>query len=85
MNGIDISAWQRGIDLNRVPYDFVIVKATEGIGYIHSGMDAFCDTALRLGKCIGLYHYANGRNYMAEADLFISKASKYIGLSLIHI
>ena len=83
MNGIDISAWQRGIDLNRVPCDFVIVKATEGIGYIHSGMDTFCDTALGLGKCIGLYHYANGRNYMAEADLFISKASKYIGKAML--
>ena len=35
MNGIDISAWQgdKNIDLAKVPYDFCIVKATEGTNY----------------------------------------------------
>lgn len=28
LNGIDISNWQAGIDLTRVPCDFVISKAT---------------------------------------------------------
>ena len=31
MNGIDISSWQTGIDLSKVPCDFVIIKATEGV------------------------------------------------------
>ena len=35
MNGIDISAWQRGINLSNVPFDFAIVKATEGTKYIN--------------------------------------------------
>ena len=30
MNGIDISNWQKGIDLAAVPCDFVIAKATQG-------------------------------------------------------
>lgn len=30
MNGIDVSHWQAGIDLTKVPHDFAIVKATEG-------------------------------------------------------
>ena len=33
LNGIDISNWQKGIDLSKVPCDFVICKATEGTGY----------------------------------------------------
>ena len=31
MNGIDISHWQKGIDLSKIKADFVIAKATEGI------------------------------------------------------
>ena len=34
MNGIDISRWQKDIRLSRVPCDFVIVKATQGTGYV---------------------------------------------------
>ncbi len=30
MNGIDISNYQRGLDLAKVPCDFIICKATEG-------------------------------------------------------
>ena len=35
MNGIDIASYQTGIDLSVVPCDFVIVKATEGTGYVN--------------------------------------------------
>ena len=35
MNGIDIASYQTGIDLTVVPCDFVIVKATEGTGYVN--------------------------------------------------
>ena len=35
LNGIDISAWQRGIDTSAVPSDFVIIKATQGLSLIH--------------------------------------------------
>ena len=35
MNGIDISSRQAGIDLAKVPCDFVICKATEGVGYVN--------------------------------------------------
>ena len=34
MNGIDISNWQKGINLAAVPGDFVIMKVTEGTGYV---------------------------------------------------
>lgn len=34
LNGIDISNWQSGINLAVVPCDFVVIKATEGTGYV---------------------------------------------------
>lgn len=83
MNGIDISAWQRGINLDRVSFDFVIAKATEGTSYINGVCDSNCEDAIRLGKCFGLYHYANGGDYKKEADFFLNKAKKYIGKALL--
>ena len=83
MNGIDISGWQRSMNLERVNFDFVIVKATEGTGYVNSGFNNFCDTALRMSKCLGLYHYAKGENYAKEADFFIEKVKNYIGKSIL--
>lgn len=35
LNGIDISNWQSGINLAVVPCDFVVIKATEGTGYVN--------------------------------------------------
>ena len=34
MNGIDISRYQKGINLAAVPCDFVIIKATQGTSYV---------------------------------------------------
>lgn len=82
MNGIDISAWQENIDLSKVPCDFVIVKATEGTGYTSNCCVKQCDKTLKLNKCLGLYHYANGGNVKAEADRFLSVAKKYVGKAI---
>ena len=82
MNGIDISAWQEDIDLAKVPCDFVIVKATEGTGYTSNCCVKQCDKTLKLNKCLGLYHYANGGNVKAEADRFLSVAKKYVGKAI---
>lgn len=83
MNGIDISAWQRGINLSNVPLDFVIVKATEGTKYINGVCDSHCEDAIRLSKCFGVYHYANGGDYKKEADFFLEKIKKYVGKALL--
>ena len=34
LNGIDISGWQEGLDLSKVPCDFVIIKGTGGTSYV---------------------------------------------------
>lgn len=79
MQGIDISYFQRGIDLAKVPCDFVIVKATQGTNYISSACDAQVQQAIRLKKPFGFYHYVNGVGATAEADFFVDHCKGYFG------
>lgn len=79
MQGIDISAWQAGIDLAKVPCDFVIVKATQGTGYVSESCDAQVQQAIGLGKPFGFYHYVGGEGAQAEADFFIDNCAGYFG------
>ena len=79
LNGIDISAWQDGINLNKIDFDFAIFKATEGTGYVDRCCDKFYQTAKKRGKCLGVYHFANGKNYKDEADFFLKNIEGYIG------
>lgn len=85
MNGIDISAWQgdKNIDLSKVPFDFCIVKATEGTSYKNRYFAAHCDAVLKKKKLLGAYHYANGGDVQKEADYFLSYAKKYIGKAIL--
>ena len=80
MNGIDISSWQRDINLSAVKADFVIVKATEGIGYVDKSCDMFFQKALSLGKKLGFYHFARPRNdAVREAQYFYNNTKNYFG------
>ena len=85
MNGIDISAWQgdENIDLSKVPFDFCIVKATEGTSYENRYFAAHCDAVLKKKKLLGAYHYANGGDVQKEADYFLAYAKKYIGKAVL--
>ena len=78
MNGIDISRWQKGIDLAAVPCDFVIIKATQGTVYKSAEFEKQITQALRLNKCVGVYHYASGGGFAQEADHFINVVSQYL-------
>lgn len=81
LNGIDISHWQKGIDLSQVNFDFVIVKATEGVNYLDPCMDEYITKAKSLGKCIGFYHFARPEKNTAsqEAQFFVEKVKNHIG------
>lgn len=70
LNGIDISHWQTGIDLAAVPADFVIVKATQGTGYVSPDCSRQVETALKLGRIVGIYHYVGGGDAKREAAFF---------------
>ncbi len=77
LNGIDISSYQSNLDLNNIVFDFVLIKATEGTDYINPSCDRHFQQAKALGKKIGVYHYANGNDPIAEADWFFSNCSGY--------
>lgn len=85
LKGIDISKWQTGIDLSKVPCDFVIAKATEGIGYVDKSCDGFIQQALKLGKKIGFYHFARptaNNDPIREADFFYENCKGYFGKAI---
>ena len=84
MNGIDISQWQKGIVLNNVKADFVVVKATEGVGFTDPQFTNLVGQAIALGKRVGVYHFA--RPYAqsfntptAEAEWFVRVVQPYLG------
>lgn len=78
-DGIDISNWQAGLDLEQVPHDFVICKATEGVGFIDPTFRSFTDTSLRLGKMTGAYHFARTGSATDQAAYFVDVVRDYVG------
>lgn len=83
MQGIDISSYQAGIDLASVPCDFVIVKATQGTGYVNPDCTRAVEQALAAGKLVGVYHYIDGSGAQGEADFFADQISGWVGRVLI--
>ena len=78
--GIDISHWQKGLDLSKIFADFVIVKATEGINFVDSQCDNFYQQAKSLGKLLGFYHFARPQNdAVKEANFFYENTKNYFG------
>lgn len=84
LKGIDISNYQKGLDLSKIDCDFVIIKATEGKSYVDKSCDTFFQKALSLGKKLGIYHFANNSDNTAkqEADWFIQNTQGYIGKAI---
>lgn len=82
MQGIDISGWQEDLDLEKVPCDFAIIKATQGVGYVSDACDPHVQQAIALGKPFGFYHYVNGAGAVAEADFFVDNCANYFGVGL---
>ena len=80
MNGIDISNWQAGINLSNIAFDFLIARATEGIGCVDKYCDGYIQQAIKLGKPFGFYHFARPTNDpIREADFFYSNCRGYFG------
>lgn len=81
MNMIDISGYQAGLDLATVfaqnPIDGVIVKSTEGIGYVNRNCDPWVQWLIRNNKPWGFYHYLNSSDPVAEAKRFVRDTINY--------
>jgi len=81
IKGIDISKWQGNIDYSKVKSvkDFVIIKATEGVGYTDPKFKNNQAGFRGVGMPIGYYHYARpdlGNTAIAEADWFVKTIGK---------
>ena len=82
MKGIDISDYQRGIDLAAIDYDFMICKATEGTSIVHTTCDPFIQKAIAMGKCWGFYHFMNKEDPIAQANYFYENCKGYFGAGI---
>jgi lysozyme len=85
LKGIDISNWQKDIDLSKINADFVIPKATEGVKYADPFMSGFLDKSIKLGKKVGVYHFARPEwnSSDSEARFFVDRAKNYIGKAVL--
>lgn len=87
MNGFDISNHQAGLDLARIadPWDFAIMKATGGTGFVDKYCDGWVQQCKALGKRWGFYHFGDdgyGWNAVKEAEFFLKNCENYFGEGL---
>ena len=80
LHGIDISNYQRGLRIADIQADFVIVKASEGVGYADPSAKDLAHQTLQSGRRLGMYHFAHpGKNTaQAEAEWFLKIVQPYI-------
>ena len=83
LRGIDISNWQKGINLDAVPADFVIIKVTEGNYYVSPDWRRQYEQAVAGNKKVGLYHYANGGDVVTEAEFFLKSIGPAVNGSML--
>ena len=79
MRGIDISTYQRGLDLGNIDFDFAIIKATEGTKLVQDTCDPWVQQCIQLGKRWGFYHFFAGGDPIKEAEFFVANAKNYFG------
>lgn len=83
LRGIDVSAYQGGLDINAVNIDFAIMKATGGTGYVNPFCDKHYQQAKNGNKLRGVYHYYSdgygGDDPIGEANFFVDNIQGYIG------
>ena len=81
---IDAASHQGNMNQAAMDFDALIVKATEGTGYINPYCDGEFQEALKLGKKLGVYHFARNtlNSAEAEANYFIKNTKGYIGKAI---
>lgn len=82
MQGLDISGHNEGINLEVVPCDFVICKATQGGSFISSDFTRQIKQAIEQGKAVGTYHYINGISAKDEMSFYVKTIKPYINKSI---
>lgn len=78
-DGIDVAVYQPPGIAAMVRAEFVIVKATEGTGYVNPNLAAQVAAARKRGALVGLYHFADvGASSDAEADHFARTVAPHL-------
>ena len=71
LKGIDTSSYQAGLPDKTINADFIIFKATEGVGYTDQDCNPSYQEAKAAGKLLGVYHFARPDGNGAIADIVI--------------
>lgn len=81
---IDAASHQGNMNQAAMDFDALIVKATEGTGYINPYCDGEFQEAHKLGKKLGVYHFARNtlNSAEAEANYFIKNTKGYVGKAI---
>lgn len=86
--GYDISKWQ-SVGTGDSAKDFLIIKATEGVGYVDHNCDKHYQRAKGQGKLLGVYHFARPDlnkgtdGAKREAQFFYNNCKNYIGEAIV--
>ena len=79
LNFLDTSNWQGGYNPALTGADAVIVKATEGPGYVDPYCDSIIQQAIAAGMPWGFYHFAGDGDAISEATFYIENCRNYFG------
>jgi hypothetical protein len=86
LDGIDVSYYQKDIDISNISADFVIVKVSEGTSYLSPKYKAQADETLASGKLLGLYHFARtGTTALEQAKYFVDHIQNYLGKAVLFL
>lgn len=80
---VDVSKWQSVDQAVQSGAAATIVKATQGNWYVSEKCNAQYAAAKKAGKLLGLYHYAEGGDPVAEANYFIANIKNYVGEAIL--
>ncbi len=83
LNGMDIAGYQANMNTKTIAGDFIIVKATQGTGYINPYFKSQIDGVIKSGRIAGIYHYANGSGVTGEVNFFLQTIKDYIGKAIL--
>lgn len=90
MNLIDIASWQQGMDMASMfrlnpALDGVIVKVSQGTGYVNPYAKAWLDWLTASGKPAGTYHYLDLMGAEAEARHYVENVKPWLGRTALAI
>lgn len=70
LTGIDVSNWQRGVNVASLPGDVLVCKASEGESYRDGCFAGFMADGNAAGKLLGMYHYMSAQSVSLQVANF---------------